>query len=217
MTTERASQGPDDRLMSVAQVARHYGVGVATIAKLVGSGTICSLDRGRLIGQGQFDVPLIRLSWAEAIRVDSPGASRRIDPDSEALRGAVQTAVDFHAAVDESDAEAMFRLSSAATRASGGEADTVAARWREAVGNVMNSGTGVATGAYSLAPLQAIAMRVVYDAPAIPTVYTKPTPLFAATLLPLVPEDGEWRVDFDLWQQQEMMQSLLGQPLPEGA
>lgn len=202
----------DDRLLSVTQVARYYGVGVATISGLVVDSTVASLDRGRLVAAGRFDIPLIRRSWADAIRVNSPGASRRIDPD-QLMGPAARSAYDFHSAIDLKDSAAIYKLSSAATQAWGNQA-AVVERWHDAVGDLMNSSTGVASGVYTLAPLEAVAVRIVYDAPKVPTVFTRPTPLKVATVLPLVEEDGAWKVDFALWEEQDRLQELLNQPLP---
>ena len=53
----------EDPLLSVSQVARMWGAGLDIVVELVASLTLPSLDRGDLISQEQFEVPLIRRSW----------------------------------------------------------------------------------------------------------------------------------------------------------
>jgi len=206
--------GDDDQLLSVIQIARRFGTGINTIVTLVQAGTLPSLDRGRLIAQKRFDVPLIRPSWVESLQFDVPGKHRRISSASKEVRNAIQAAIDFHYAVSTNDVEAMFRLSSAATVASADGPQELAARWRAGLGEMMNPSTGIATETFSLAPLDALVLWVVYDAPGVPTVSATQKPMVIATFLPLVRESDSWKVDLGLWSDQESLKLLLSQPLP---
>lgn len=207
----------EDPLMSVVQVARHFGVGNKTIATFVEQGLLPTLDRGRLVGEGRFDVPVIRLSWAEELAANTTPSPRLLDAGSDAVRLAVRVAIDFHGAVSDGDSLTIFELSSGQTRASaGGTVEAVAARWQQAVGSMMNPTTGVATGVFSLAPVAAVVLRVAHDAPAVPRLVNGPAPMLVATYLPLVPEAETWRVDYALWEQQAAIGAVLAQPVPTG-
>lgn len=212
---ESESVDSGDPLLSVAEVARHFGVSIATVARLVDDGTILSLDRARLTRQKEFDVPLIRLRWAEAIRVPSPGAERCLDPGAEGVPEAVEVAFQFQSALSAADGETIFRLSSTATKVSAGSPEAVVEAWKAAVGRLVIDSTGIATGAYRLTPIDALGFKVVKDPPALPTVYDKPTPVDLAAVLPLVRENEGWRADLELWKQQERLQALIVQPLPK--
>lgn len=205
----------DDPLLSVAQVARIWGTGLETVIELVNSLTIPSLDRGELIAQGRLDVPLIRRSWAEALRVDGDGAGRILKPpEGEDVHPAFHVALAVHSALDEGDAEGLFELSSRASR-EGRSAETLLARWMEINEGGYPSNSGVGSTIYSLAPLPAVAARVFADAPKVPRAVTRATPARLLAVLPFVEEGEEWKVDLPLYEGPVFLPELLTKPMPE--
>lgn len=205
----------DDELLSVNDVARLWGTGLTAVVQSVESGQMLSLDRGLLIGEGRYDVPLIRRSWAESLQQDSPGAPRILDPPAgESFHPALETAFDFHKAFDLADAEGVFAASSAESRADRSRDDLLAV-WQEAGSHLVEGNAGVGTTIYSLAPLDAAAARVMADAPALPRAVTKPTPATLIDVLPLVEEDGGWRVDLPLFERRHEWSYLVTSPPPD--
>lgn len=204
----------EDPLLSVAQVARIWGTGLDTVIDLVNSLTIPSLDRGELIAQGRLDVPLIRRSWAEALRIDGDSAGRILEPpDGEDAHPAFYVAFAVHSALDESNAEALFELSSQASR-EGNNPETLLARWMEINQGGYPSNSGVGSTIYSLAPLPAVAARVFADAPKVPRAVTQATPARLLAVLPFVEEEEEWKVDLPLYEGPVFLPELLTKPMP---
>jgi hypothetical protein len=62
----------DDELISVEELALRWRTPASAVADLVASGTIPSLDGGQLARRARLNIPVLRPSWAEATRVDSP-------------------------------------------------------------------------------------------------------------------------------------------------
>lgn len=202
----------DDPLLSIAQVARLYGTGIGTVVDLVSRGRLCTLDGGRLAQRGRLDVPVVRKSWATAIQHDSPGASRRIN-SNDLVHPAVGTALDFHTAVDDSNAPDVFLLSSRESR-EGMSAEDLLEAWRGELAAVLAEPSGVGTAIYSLAPLPAVAARVFANPPSIPRVFDRATPATLLAALPLVYEGGDWKVDLPLFRSRHDWMHLLSEPLP---
>lgn len=206
----------DDPLLSVSQIARLWGTGVDIVIHLVDSGTLPSLDRGALISEGRLDVPLIRRSWAEFLCSDSQGAGRIVEPpEGESVHPALPVAIDVVSALDEGDAEALYRLSSKASR-EGCDPDALLARWMEINNGGYPSDSGVGSKIYSLAPLPAVAARVFANAPKTPRIITRATPALLL-VLPFVEEDGEWKVDLPMYEGPVYLPELLTTPMPNGS
>lgn len=204
-----------DDLLSVNDVARLWGTGLTAVARSVDVGEVLSLDRGLLIAEGRYDVPVIRRSWAEAPRRDSPGASRILHPPSEAaFHPAVETAFDFHKALDLDDAGGVSATSTAAS-CEGRTPDELLGQWQRVGSHLLQPDAGVGTTVYSLAPLDAVAARIIADAPALPRAVTKPTPATMIDALPLVLEEDSWRVDLPLFERREEWIHLLTSPPPD--
>lgn len=205
----------DDPLLSVSQIARIWGTGLDVVIDLVNSETLPSLDRGELIHQGRLDVPLIRRSWAEFLRSDSEGAGRIVEPpDGELVHPAVSVALGVHSALDEGDAEALYELSSEASR-EGRDPGALLARWMEINQGGYPADSGVGSTIYSLAPLPAVAARVFANAPKMPRAITRATPARLLAVLPFVDEDGEWKVDLPMYEGPVFLPELLTTPMPD--
>jgi hypothetical protein len=205
----------DDPLMSVAQVARLYGTGLQVVIGLVNSQVLASLDAGRSLSRGRVDVPVIRRSWAEALRQPGKGSSRILHPqEGESLHPAFFVAVDFHVALEEQDAEVLYNLSSAATREHF-DADGLLTQWLNFTEGGFPSDSGVGSVIYSLAPLPAVAVRIFAEAPKFPRAVTAPTPATLIAVLPLVEEDGEWKVDLQLFEGPVYLPRILEEPMPD--
>lgn len=204
----------DDPLLSVSQVARMWGTGLNIVVELVQSKTLPSLDRGELIAQGRLDVPLIRRSWAKFLNLDGGSAHRIIEPpEGESVHPALNVALDVHAALDEGDAEALYRLSSQPSRQNR-DAASLYARWIELIEGGFPTTSGVASTIYSLAPLPAVAARVFADAPKVPRAVEGPAPALLLAILPLVEEGGEWKVDLPMFEGPAFLPDVLVSPLP---
>lgn len=204
----------NDPLMSAQQVARLYGTGINTVIKLVAEGHLPTLDKGKLVAAGRLDLPLIRRSWARSLQTPSDGAARIIQPpDGVEMHPAVAKALDFHSALAQRDPEAIASLSSAAS-SHGRTSAELLARWLEVTSGGFPDTSGVGSALYSLAPLSAVAARVIADAPSIPRATDRPTPALLVAVLPLVTENEDWKVDLPLFEDQQRLISLLGQPPP---
>lgn len=204
----------DDPLLSVSQIARLYGTGLETVVGLIRDRMLPSLDDGKLLDEDRLDVPVIRRSWATALQNPSEGSDRIIHPESgEAVHPAARVALDFHSALDERDADAVWRLSSAASRE---RLDPIPLleRWFELNEGGYPTDSGVGTAIYSLAPLPAVAARVFAEAPKVPRAVEAPTPARLIAVLPLKEEDGEWRVDLQLYEGPVLLPRVLAEPMP---
>jgi hypothetical protein len=187
---------PSGALLSVEDIALRWGTGSDVVARLVGDGTIPSLDMGLLAREGRTDVPVVRAEWAESVRVDSPGAVRRVDdPWGEHLHPAASTALDFHQAMSEGDADAVYALSSRASRSLGGTPEQLLETWLDCLGDGFSRRTGITTGVYLLTPHQGVGVRLTDTVPAAPERFELPTPVNLVGVIPLIEEDGVWRVD----------------------
>lgn len=208
--------GEADPLLSAAGVSRLYGTGISTVTELVAESKLPTLDDGALIAAGRLDIPLIRTSWARALQRPSPGAERIIDPPSGALvHPAIEAAADFHEALQIGDSAVAYDRSSRASRR-GRSPGELLARWMEIFGEVPED-SGISSVAYSLVPLPALAARVMAEAPLLPRVVNRPTPARMLAVLPMVLENGAWRVDLPLFEGSENLIELLAQPLPPDA
>ena len=203
---------PDaDPLLSVSDVARFYGTGTRTVLDLVSRGSLPTLDGGMLVSHGHHQVPLIRKSWAVALQEDSPGGARRIGLE-EAVHAAVAAAMDFHDAYGSADPARLEQACSLRSRAA--TANETMERWKRELGHLDADwrAAGIGTVIYDLAPISAVAARVIADAPALPRAVEAPTPVTMLTALPLVHEDNTWRVDLELFKRRDEWLSVLAPP-----
>lgn len=185
-----------DGLISVEELALRWRTPVNAIVPLVVDRTIPSLDGGHLAGRGRLDVPVLRPSWAEATRVDSPGAARRLDLDlGEHLHRAASTALALHEALADRSAASVWKLSSQASREEAGNPTQLVDLWLAALGDVFNERTGIATGVYALVPHRGVGVRIVGGIGPMPVRYEHPTPQMPIGTIVVVPEDGDWRAD----------------------
>jgi hypothetical protein len=190
-----------------------YGTGIDTVIELVSEEKLPTLDDD-LIASGRLEVPLIRQSWARSLQKASDGAARIIPPpEGSKVHPAITVALDFYSALEEGDEELLSSLSSSASSAGDSPAQLLT-RWREACGGEFPETAGIGSVLYSLAPLPAVAARVFADAPSLPRAVDRPTPARLLAVLPLVEEDGFWKVDLVLFEDQETLASLLVQPPP---
>lgn len=205
----------NDELLSVNDVARLWGTGLTAVVQSVESGQLLTLDRGLLVAEGRYDVPLIRRSWAEALQQEGPGASRTLDPPAgQAFHPAFHTAFDFHKALQIGDAQGLFTASSGWSCAGRSPEDLLAA-WQAVGSQLTPPNAGIGTTIYSLTPLDAVAARVIADAPALPRAITKPTPATLIDVLALVSESDSWRIDLPLFERRHEWSHLLTSPLPD--
>lgn len=185
-----------DQLISVEELALRWRTPVTAVADLVAGGAIPSLDSGELARRGRLNVPVLRQSWAEATRVDSPGAVRRLDLDlGDRLHPAASAAVDLHKALADRDAGAVWQLSSQESRAEAGDPDRLVALWLATLGDVFSARSGIATGVYALTPHRGVGVRLVQGVGPLPVVYDRPTPQAALGIFVFVLEQGRWRAD----------------------
>jgi hypothetical protein len=204
-----------DELLTVNAVARLWGTGLTAVLQTIQSGQLLSLDRGLLVAEGRFDVPLIRRSWLETLQGPTPGASRILRPESgEQVHSAFQVAYDFHSALDLEDSPGVFDCCSRTSRKNRSPEQLLAA-WQAAGGHLHEMNAGIGTTVYSLAPLDAVAVRVIAETPALPRAVTGPAPITLLDVLPLVEEDGEWRVDLPLFERRAEWYQLLTSPAPD--
>ena len=166
-------------------IARLWGTGLNAVVDSIESGLLPSIDRGLLIAERRYDVPLIRRSWLETIQRDSPGASRTLAPPlGEVVHPALEPALDFHKALDLGDAETVYAVSSPDSRA-GRSPDQLLAAWLAAGPHLLDDNSGVGTTIYTLAPLDAVAARIFADAPTMPRAIARATPATMIDVLPL--------------------------------
>lgn len=203
-----------DPLLSVYDVARLWGSGLASVLRCIECDQLRSIDRGLLVSEGHYDIPLIRRSWAEAVQTDSPGASRRIDEEGR-FHPALEPAFDFHKALDLGDVDGVRAVSSVESRERFPSPGDLLQAWREVGGHLVQPGSGIGTAIYSLAPLDAVAARVMADAPAMPRAFSKPTPVSMLDALPLVLEGDRWWVDLPLFERRQDWLDSLTEPPPE--
>lgn len=205
----------DDPLLSVSQVARMWGTGLDIVVELVESMSLPTLDRGELISQGQLEVPLIRRSWAEFLSLDNDASARIVEPpEGERVHPAFIVALDVHSALDEGNAEALYRLSSKASQ-EGRDPEALYSRWIEYTQGGFPTNSGVGSTIYTLTPLSALAARVFADAPKVPRALTHSAPARLLAVLPLIEEKGEWKVDLPLFEGPAFLPEVLTSPLPE--
>ncbi len=185
-----------DELISVEELALRWRTPVSAVADLVADGTIPSLDGGQLVRRGRLNMPVLRPSWAEAARVDSPGAARRLDLDLERrLHPAASAAVDLHKALADRDAFAVWELSSQDSREEAGDPEQLVNLWLTTPGDVFSARTGIATGVYALVPYRGVGVRIVAGVGPFPVVYDRPTPQAAVGIFVFIFEDGRWAAD----------------------
>jgi hypothetical protein len=187
----------DDALVSVEELALRWKTRTHVVARLVADQVIPSLDGGLLARGGRSDVPVLRPSWGEAMREDSPGAARRIDT-APGLHPAASAANDLHYALSKRDADAVWALSSSASRSAAGDPGRLVGLWLDALGEVFSARTGIATGVYALVPHRGVGVRLVGGVGPLPVVYDRPTPLDGRGMFVFVPEDVGWRADLPL-------------------
>jgi hypothetical protein len=209
-----ASVDTNDPLVSIDDLAREWQVTSATVAPLVASGRMLSLDGGRIVREGRLDVPCVRRSWAEALRVDSPGAARRIDLSfTDRVHPAFAVAYQFYNAVVDGDADVVLSLSSTESRSLGPQALLVA--WREHLGDALDDGVSITSGVYRLDPYPAVGVRLIREAPPIAVVVDKATPVWPAGLIPLKEEADGWRADLETARLDVDWTQLTQTPLPD--
>ena len=154
------------------------------------------------------------------MRADSEGAERILKPpEGESVHPAFSVAFDVHSALADHDAEALWSLSSSQSRR-GHDPQSLLARWTEINQGGYPVDSGVGSTIYSLAPLPAVAARVFANAPKIPRAVSQPTPATLLAVLPLMWENGGWKVDLPLYEGGDdgvFLPALLTSPLPEGA
>ena len=205
----------DDKLLSVNDVARLWGTGLAIVVESIENGDLPSLDRGLVVAEGGYDIPLIRRSWAEALREPPAGSSRRLDPpEGETFHPGFEIAYEFHKALDLGEAKRVFYLSSAESR-DGRTAPELLDAWHSP--HLFEQNAGVGSTLYSLEPFPAIAARIFAEAPALPRALTDWTRATFLDALPLVRDPDGWRLDLPLYERRDEWIHLLDSPLPDAA
>ena len=200
----------DNELLSVNDVARVWGTGLSIVVDLIDRGDLPSLDRGLVVAEGKYDVPLIRRSWAAALREAPLGPTRRLSaPDGEVFHPAFEVAFEFHKALDLQDADRVFLLSSSDSQA-GGTRDDVLDAWYSP--HLFEQNAGVGSVMHDLGPFPAVAACVYAEAPALPRALTDWTPAALVDALPLVYEPDGWRLDLPLYKRKDEWFHLLSAP-----
>lgn len=204
-----------DPLLSPQQVARMYGTGIATVVELIDEGALPTLDEGRLVSAGRLEVPVIRESWARALQQPSGGSERVLHPPKgRLLHPAMEPAADLLTALQTDDATTAFSITSSASRQRM-DSQEVLGRWLQLMGGRPDEAAGIGSAVYSLAPIPAVAVRILAHTPRFPRAVDRPTPARLIAALPLVEEDGAWKLDLNLMGEVEKWFPLLYEPLPE--
>jgi hypothetical protein len=209
------SAAEPDELLSVNDVARSWGTGIQAVLNVIQSGQLATLDRGVLIGEGRYDVPLIRRSWVESLQQASPGFERSLSPEpGDIIHAALQPALDFHHALCVGDADEIYRCSSLASRHNRSPEELLAA-WLAVGRHLVRDKAGIGSTIYDLAPLSAVGARIFAYTPIIPRALQQPTPGDLVDVLPLVKEADDWRVDLPLFDQRAQWIHTLNESPPE--
>lgn len=212
-----AADADADELISVEELALRWRTPVSAVADLVAGGTIPSLDGGRLASRARLDIPVLRPSWAEATRVDSPGAVRRLDLDLEdRLHPAASAGLDLHKALSDREAVAVWELSSQESRQEAGDPEQLVELWLATLGDVFSARIGIATGVYSLVPYRGVGVRLVAGVGPLPVMYDRPTPQAAVGMFVLVLERRQWYADVGLTGADVDYPELVRSAPPEG-
>jgi hypothetical protein len=157
---------------------------------------------------------VIRLSWAQSLKLDSYASERLLPPEGgQIAHPAFFAAAEFHSALDQKDADAVYGCSSRETRGSRTPAEVLAS-WLEITSGGFPTTSGIGSSIYSLAPLPAVAAQVCADAPKVPRTLSAHAPLNLLAILPLVSEDDTWRVDLSLFEGPAYLPEVLSSPLP---
>lgn len=182
-----------DPLLSVEEIARLWKVDTDIVSELVEDRSLPTLDGGAAVKRGRLDVPCARLTWAEALRVDSPGAVRRIDdPHSGYMHAAAYVAMQLHRALADEDIGRVWDLSSQESRAEGESPEGLWARWRAALPDGFGDDVAITSGVYELLPHRGVGVRLVHSLTTVPISVDKATPIRSAGLIPMIEEDGAW-------------------------
>lgn len=213
-TTDRDRQEPDP-LLSIIEVARHIGHTVEATAELVAQENIPSVDGGQLATRGRFDVGVVRRSrLLEAEASWASGLTKRIDigEDTEdGLHPAAVSALAFLEAVEKrNDAQVAF-LSTERTRARAESDRQLRRLWKRELGSEVLKKAGLASGVYPY-PNEpgAVILRLVWNPAPVSYVVRKAVPLNSPKRLPLIEEDGVYRVDLPLFERQEDLNPHAG-------
>jgi hypothetical protein len=205
-----------DPLLSVIDVARRWQVDQNTVAGLVADQQIDSLDGGEIVRHGRFDVPCLRASWAEQVRVDSPGAVRRIDQEyAHEAHPAAQIGFRFQIAVQGRDVETVWQLSTEGSREMAGSPDALLNRWIDALGPAAGPNTSFTTGVYRLTPYPGVGARIMIGTLPMALRVSMPTPMTLAGIIPLIEDDGEWRANLAVAELDVSWGPLLASAPPE--
>jgi hypothetical protein len=214
MSDQGTSRRTENPLLSIREVARQLDLGVEAAAEVIARGSIPSIDGGQLAEQGRYDVPVVRRSRLEQLREqwDSElGQSTRIDSDvEEGLHPAAVSAISFLYAVSEGLKDGVFALSSARTRETADSAKELTRIWKQRIGREALRKGGIASGVYPYPEENAVIIRVVKDPGPISFRVERMTMMPLYTLLPLVEEEGVWRADLPLFEQQEDLMPHAG-------
>jgi hypothetical protein len=206
----------DDPLESVIDVARRWQVDRTMVADLVARQAIPSLDGGDIVRRGRLEIPCLRASWAERIRVDSPGGVRRMDdPYSDAFHPAAQVGFAFHTAVLGNDAAVVWRLSTERAREECGTSEALLKRWIAALGLAAAEDTSFTSGVYRLDPYPGAGTRIGSGTLPLPLRIKTPTPISLAGIIPLIEETGGWHANLDIAELDVNWGKLLASALPE--
>jgi hypothetical protein len=203
----------DDPLLSVNDVARLWGTGLQIVVTLVESGQLASLDRGLLVRQGEHYVPLYVSHGRRHC-----GAHRR-GPRACSIRRAGSLSTLRSRLPSNSTRHWAHRMQSASTstrlqpREQTDRRKSCSSHGPRSV-RTSSITTPVWEPTSTLAPHEAVAARVIANAPAMPRAVSKPTPAMLVDALPLVFEDDHWRVDLPMFQRRLEWIHLLSEPPP---
>lgn len=206
-----------NQLLSITEAAVRLGVSPNVVVYHVGKGDLASLDEERLVARGLSDVPVIRESELERLRSAweelraADGDSNVIYPKAMDGHQGLVTASLFLMALQDKDAEGAFTLSSRASQGHFSKPSALLRWWREYLGGGTGLySTGIARAVYQLSDHDAIAVRFVSDR--APTGVTRRHQTIdpVATPVALVDEEGKWKVDHGLQEEQAEWQAQAG-------
>lgn len=199
-----------DPLLTVAEVAREMQVSVGQVAGLVAYGQLRSLDRGRLVEKGRYDVPLIRASSVATVFGGAPDQEAQIDRRHG--DGPHPAALQLHLvleAIDGKNPNAIWELSSQATRAMAETPHGAMELWREVLALVLKTRPGIATPGYLIPGRDAVFIRLVQDPLPLGQEFSRTTKVLVFGAVPFVHEDGLWLADVPLIQAYESWRDAL--------
>ena len=208
-----------DPLLSVIEVARQIGHGVEATAELVAQGSIPSVDGGQLAERGRFNIGVVRKSrlleteaaWANAL-ADQPQVTKGTE---DGIHPAVMSALAFLDAVRTGNDDQVVFLSTERTRERATSSRQLRRLWKRAFGSKLLKEAGLATGVYPYPDEpQTVILRLISKPAPVSYIVEKATQINSPKRLPLIEEEGVYRLDLPLFERQDKLNPHAGLAMP---